>query len=182
MERTGHPLTQISTLNRVLGIILVIFMALWIYDAGVLKRRYDRGLAEKQSLDLRMDQSRVLENVYQGLEQKEKTLTQAYPMDPSTAEAGDSDHLLREMARANNLVLDRIDIIAGESGEGGILRSVSLRGDFAGLRDFLLDVLALPGLVRLPGIQVLAGRGELEIMMILGIFEDKSDAGREIRP
>jgi hypothetical protein len=161
-------LADLTPLNRVLTVFLLLLIGLLIVDALSVRRAIGREEITQRNLQADIDQTRVLETLYTSLRQKEtdleKSLRPLRPTGDETAGTGTppSDRIQR-LATTHHLACAFVRPMDGD----GTGMAVSLSGAYDGLRDFLLELPMVQGLGQLTRLQVLAGRGRLDIMLNL---------------
>jgi hypothetical protein len=161
-------LADLTPLNRVLSVLLLLLIGLLIVDALSVRRAIGREEITQRNLQADIDQTRVLETLYTSLRQKEtdleKSLRPLRPTGDETAEAGTPPwDRIRRLAKTHDLACSWVRPIDGAGAE----LAVSLSGTYDGLRDFLLEMQTMLDLGQLTRLQVLAGQDRLDIMLNL---------------
>ncbi|GAB6094414.1 hypothetical protein JCM14469_06660 [Desulfatiferula olefinivorans] len=160
-------LTGLTPLNRALLVILVVLVGLCVLDVLSVRRAMGREELTRRDLLADIDQTRVLETFYAGLRQKEADLERVLgPVAPAP------DQREQMLSRP-----DRVRALSENHGlscswvrpidDDGASIAAALRGRYEGLCAFLPALAARPDLGRLTRLQVLAGRGGLDIMLNL---------------
>lgn len=168
----------LSTLNRILVLVLVVEAILFFTDSRSQTRNLDLLQSQKASLVKQKEQVLLLENLYNNLKQKDASLNQGNPFltkyDQDMLLTLSDKDILAYVADNNLLKVDWINeapLVTDAGTSADHMFVMSLKGGYAELRHFLLDLLSWPRIENLPLIQVLASDNTLDITLNVRVYE-----------